>query len=277
LYNKHIAIATAAHLPQGTKDTPNLLTVLHQNDVSAELVIWNDPQVDWKKYDTVFLHCVWDYTTHIAAFRQWISGNVENVSFVNPVELILWNTDKRYLLELQQKGIPLPETSVTTGKELLQTDFYKPIVIKKVVSAGGRGNWLCRTSAEVAAVIAYEQLANEPILAQRYQPAILTNGEYSVVYFAGKLQHVILKLPREGEFRVQSQFGGSEQLVEATKAMHTFGQQVLDALPQPATYARIDFLADEQGQLQLMEVELIEPDLFLRYSPTSYQQLAELL
>lgn len=88
---------------------------------------------------------------------------------------------------------------------------------------------------------------------------------------------MILKLPREGEFRVQSQFGGSEQLVEATQAMHTFGQQVLDALPQPATYARSDFFADEQGQLQLMEVELIEPDLFLRYNLTSYQRLAELL
>jgi hypothetical protein len=276
---KKIAIATSVLFPNGGKDTKTLLATFHQHGLQAELVMWNDQQVDWKQYNTVFLHTTWDYILHVDEFRDWIKELDPYLSFLNPKELILWNMDKRYLLDLQAKGVTLPHTSFfETGSDLLtQKDFLiKPVVIKKVVSAGGRGNWLCRNQTELRQIIERENLIQEPLFVQHYEPSIVTKGEYSAVYLDGILQHIIHKLPREGEYRVQSQYGGTEGLVEPERKMVEFTDSVLTALPAKPKYARVDLIQDEQGIEKLMEVEVIEPDLFLRYKPSSFGRFVDI-
>ncbi|MXQ53055.1 ATP-grasp domain-containing protein [Shimazuella alba] len=276
---KKIAIATSVLFPDGGKDTKTLLATFHRMGCQAELVMWNDQQVNWEQYDIVFLHTTWDYILHVDEFRDWIKELDAYLSFLNPTELILWNMDKRYLLDLQAKGVTLPHTSfVETGSDLFaQKDLLiKPVVIKKLVSAGGRGNWLCHNQTELHQIIERENLTQEPLLVQHYEPSIVTKGEYSAVYLDGILQHIIHKLPRKGEYRVQSQYGGSETLAGPEKKMVEFTDLVLTVLPNKPKYARVDFIQDEQGIVKLMEVEVIEPDLFLRYKPSSFGRFVDL-
>jgi glutathione synthase/RimK-type ligase-like ATP-grasp enzyme len=279
LKNKKIALATSAFLPQGSKDTPLLLKSLQQGGYQAEIVVWNDNAVDWESFDVVFLHTVWDYILHIDDFRDWINRITDNVSFINDADLILWNSDKRYLFDLQAKGVKLPDTAAyEKGSELITNkEISYPIVVKKVVSAGGRGNWLCHDHTALIDVIREQNLLEETILIQNYEPSILTNGEYSSVFFGGEFQHVIHKLPQQGEYRVQSQYGGTERQVQLTPEMLDFNKHVLQALPMHAEYARIDFIQDGAGIYKLMEVELIEPDLFMRYHPLSFGHFVSLI
>lgn len=275
---KKIALVTAKHIPQGAEDTNRLMNHIHDRDWISELVIWNDPKVNWQQYDIVFLHTAWDYILHEDEFRRWIQKLSSYVSFINPTELVLWNIDKRYLFDLQKNGVNLPDTRCfDTGNELLERKNSYPIVIKKVVSAGGRGNWLCHDRKELSAIIQQENLCEQPVLVQNYEPSIMTKGEYSTIYLDNIYQFTILKLPKEGEFRVQSQYGGIEQLVIPDKHMIDFTDNVLAALPSRSKYARVDFILDEQDTAKLMEVELIEPDLFLRYHPVSYERFVDLL
>jgi glutathione synthase/RimK-type ligase-like ATP-grasp enzyme len=244
----------------------------------SELVIWNDPQVNWQQYEKVFLHTAWDYILHVDGFCRWIQQLSSDVSFINPTELILWNMDKRYLFDLKEKGINLPYTlTFDSGLELLERKNQYPVVVKKVVSAGGRGNWLCHNPEELRTIVEQENLYQQPVLLQNYEPSIITKGEYSAVYLDEEYQFTILKLPKEGEFRVQSQYGGTEQLVKADKKIMNFTDSLLSALPSRSKYARVDFIVDEHDIAKLMEIELIEPDLFLRYHPASFQRFADLL
>jgi glutathione synthase/RimK-type ligase-like ATP-grasp enzyme len=275
---KRIVLVTAKHIPQGDKDTSRLMELIRNRGWSADLLIWNDPKVNWEQYDIVFLHTAWDYILHAEEFGKWVQRLSSHVSFVNPADLVLWNMDKRYLFDLQAKGIPLPNTKyVNTGRELLAKEHAYPIVIKKVVSAGGRGNWLCHDRNELFTVLQKENLYEQPLLKQHYEPAIITKGEYSAIYLDNIYQFTILKMPRQGEYRVQAQYGGSEQLVRTEKHLIDFTDNVLASLPSKPKYARVDFILDEQDIAKLMEVELIEPDLFLRYHPISYERFVDLL
>jgi glutathione synthase/RimK-type ligase-like ATP-grasp enzyme len=150
--NRKIALATSFHIPNGGKDANTLIKTIKNRNMQAKLEIWNDDRVDWKQYDIVLLHTPWDYTSHITTFRRWITELKEHVTFINPTELILWNTNKRYLLDLQNKGVNIPDTVVITkGSELLDQGVNEfPIVVKKLVSAGGRGNWLCQNRQDLA-------------------------------------------------------------------------------------------------------------------------------
>ncbi|HET6211998.1 MAG TPA: hypothetical protein VFE14_03890, partial [Micromonosporaceae bacterium] len=150
------------------------------------------------------------------------------------------------------------------------------LVIKTVVSAGGRRAWLAETPEQARAVLLREA-PNEPALVQAYEPAIVDSGEYSAIFLAGELSHAVLKLPQRGEFRVQEHFGGRTEAVQGARWMAEYGRRVLDELPEVPGYARVDFVVDAAGEPKLMELELIEPDLFLRYAPESYSRLADLL
>ncbi len=279
----YVAVATAAKIPNGNNDTAELMRALRDRELTVDLVIWDDPSIYWGNYDFVFLHAVWDYSDKIADFRNWLASIRPKVSFVNPIDLIMWNMDKRYLLDLQKKGITIPRTIAFDSANQVnwadvRSHFHEEqqFVVKSAISAGGRGTWLCSNLDLVKEQIVTQKLEHKPILFQAYESSIETNGEYSAICFDGVLSHMVQKTPKKGEFKVQPQYGGSIKMVSGEQ-WTTFVEQVLHALPVPAKYARIDFLVDQTGEPKLIEVELIEPDLFLRYHPESYKQLVNLL
>jgi glutathione synthase/RimK-type ligase-like ATP-grasp enzyme len=275
---QRVALVTAPTLPEGMEDTRDLLTALREAGAAASLVIWDDENTSWDDFDAILLHSPWDYSMRLGEFTEWLAKVGCDDRLLNSYPLITWNVDKRYLIELRDRGIALPETRVADrGADLAAGQLAGMasgrIVVKPVIGAGGRRTWLC-SSLDEAVSVARAELRDEPVLIQEYEQVVESEGEYSAIYLDGVLSHLVLKVPRPGEFRVQNHYGGRTYPVAAEPWMDSYGRRVLAALPNEPIYGRIDFVIDESGDPKLMEIEVVEPDLFLRYHPESYRHFA---
>lgn len=221
-----------------------------------------------KGYAQVLPLLVWGYHQHTQRwFKACETWAREGVAISNPAKVLAWNTDKQYLLELAEHGVAIP---ATLCKEALDADDIldmfdqtgaDELIIKPAVSAGA---WHTRR------VRRGESLEAPPMrmLVQPYLPTIEVEGETSLLYFGGKLSHVVNKRPVNGDFRVQEEYGGLYTVLEAPPAAAVaLAEQVLAAIGVPLLYARIDMLPDTDGRWLLMEVELIEPDFYLGADP----------
>jgi glutathione synthase/RimK-type ligase-like ATP-grasp enzyme len=278
-----VAVVTATRLPQGMEDTEGLLAALAARGARADLVVWSDPEVAWEDYDRVLLHAPWDYSEHLAAFENWLTLEVGG-RLVNPLSLMRWNTDKRYLCELGARGIPVPATVAITEPVRVRADELAaelgigPLVVKSTVGAGGRRTWLLESASAVQEFLRQDGVqVPGPVLVQEYVPSVRDQGEYSAIQLGGRLSHVVRKVPAAGEFRVQHHYGGTVLTERVQPWMDDFVTKVADSLPQQPSYARIDFVMSERNIPLLMEVEVIEPDLFLRYGDGAYDAFAALL
>ncbi|MGW3493827.1 ATP-grasp domain-containing protein [Streptomyces sp. NPDC001020] len=280
---RSVAVVTATRLPQGMEDTEGLLAALAARGARADLVAWSDPEVAWEDYDRVLLHAPWDYSEHVAAFENWLALKVGD-RLVNPLSLMRWNTDKRYLCELGARGIPVPATVTITEPSQVRAEQLAaelgngPLVVKSTVGAGGRRTWLLESAGAVQEFLHQGGVqVPSPVLVQEYVPSVRGQGEYSAIQLGGRLSHVVRKVPAAGEFRVQHHYGGTVLTECLQPWMEDFATKVVDSLPQQASYARIDFVMSERNIPLLMEVEVIEPDLFLRYGDGAYDAFAALL
>lgn len=184
--------------------------------------------------------------------------------FLNPLSVLRWNTDKRYLLALQDKGVPIVPTILSDAldeaalAEARSAFATRDLVIKPPVSAGSDHTWLLRdgVTCPLAAL-------GETMLVQPLMPAIASEGDYSLFWLAGEFAHAILKRPASGDFRVQGQFGGQSQAVDPPAPARDLALATLQAIDAELLYARIDMVGDGRGGYALMEIELIEPWLSL--------------
>jgi glutathione synthase/RimK-type ligase-like ATP-grasp enzyme len=187
---------------------------------------------------------------------------------VNPVALLRWNSDKAYLTELSAKGVPTVATRMTVA--LTEDDLNEAragfgtdtLVIKPPVSAAADGTFKIGPGESVP-----EAAAGQRMLIQPWMKAITGEGEYSLMFFGGAYSHAIIKRPKAGDFRVQPHLGGTELPCAPPPGGKALARAALDAAPAVAAYARVDMIADGEGQLRIMELELIEPSLWLEHSP----------
>ena len=142
------------------------------------------------------------------------------------------------------------------------------------MGAGGNRTYLVSSPAEAVKLIR-DTMPGEPVLVQQYESAVAASGEYSAMYIGDAISHVVRKRPSAAEFRVQSQHGGTTTPQPTEPWIDDYVRSVIGRLPRRPTYARVDFIADEAGSVKLMEIELAEPDLFLRYDENSFGALAE--
>ena len=228
-------------------------------------------QVTWRAWtDPAPLDCdlvlplmAWGYHRDLARWHEQL-GRWQGTRFLNPLEVLRWNTDKRYLLELERKGVAIVPTRF--HEELGEADLAAAraafgsddLVIKPPVSAGSDHTWLLRVLDPCPA-----DAMGRAMLVQPMMPAIATEGEYSLFWLAGAFAHAIVKRPAEGDFRVQGQFGGQSTAVEPPAAAKALALATLGAIDAELLYARIDMVSDGQGGYCLMEIELIEPWLSL--------------
>lgn len=249
----------------------------HPEDIEAQLILlrglgltfdvqaWTDP-APLDGYRLIVPLVTWGY--HLipdqwqAALERW-----DGLPFANPVPVLRWNTDKSYLMKLQSKGVAVVPTQMTdaltpadlaAARAAFGTDS---LVIKPPVSAGSAGTHLLRDGAGAPA-----SALGQRIMIQPEMPAISSEGEFSLFYFDGVFSHAILKSCATGEFRVQPQFGGQSVEAVAEPAALALAGAALAAAPGPLTYARVDVVRDGAG-FRLMELELIEPFLFLHAAP----------
>lgn len=234
----------------------------------VEQRVWGDPG-DLGGFDLVLPLFAWGYQRDVAAWYALLDQlESEGLPVVNPVSVLRWNSDKAYLAELGVKGVavvPTVEVAALDGTALdaacaaLETD---EVVIKPAISGGADGTHRLKPGVPIPADALGQRRLVQPLM-----PGILTEGEYSLFFFDGRFSHAIVKRPASGDFRVQEQFGGREASCDASAAAQGLAAAALAAAPAPPVYARVDMVGDASGKLHIMELELIEPSLFLHHAP----------
>lgn len=234
----------------------------------VEQRVWTDPG-DLSGYDLVLPLFAWGYQRDVVGWYALLDRLEEaSLPVANPVPVLRWNSDKAYLGELGAKGVAvvptvevdaLDDASLTEAMSELMTD---EVVIKPAISGGADGTHHIVPGAPIPVDAMGRRRLVQPLM-----PGILTEGEYSLFFFAGKFSHAIVKRPASGDFRVQEQFGGREAACEASNDAQALAAQALAAAPAPPVYARVDMVGDALGTLHIMELELIEPSLFLHHAP----------
>ncbi|WP_112237942.1 ATP-grasp domain-containing protein [Kribbella monticola] len=275
---KRIALATSAdHADLHAHDLP-LVAALQTAGLDPVVQVWTDPSVDWSAYDGVLLRSVWDYQTRYLEFTEWL-GQLDKagVPVLNDSDLVRWNGDKRYLLELRERGVAIVPSQVAAGaclREVVAGLSGQEIVIKPTVSASARNTVRgLAGSSELDAAI--DELPADVYLVQPFLPEIQSEGEWSLIYLDGEFSHAVLKRPADGDYRVQDDFGGTAESADPTPAVRAAADAVLAAVDTrtPPVYARVDGVV-AAGRFLLMELELIEPYLFFPQHPPAATQLA---
>jgi glutathione synthase/RimK-type ligase-like ATP-grasp enzyme len=266
-YTHRLAIATSVDEPGIHSDDKHLASSLRGLGVETIACIWNDPAVDWAKFDAVLIRSIWDYFKHYASFKQWLAQLP--VPTINNKELLLWNSDKRYLIDLAKYGVPIIPTQVVSARQLQSALAAMPsreVVIKPTISGTA---W--HTVRGVAGEPSFDQVvAQLPLefdyLVQPYVPEVASDGEWSLLFFDGEYSHAVIKRPKTGDYRVQSDYGGVSLAAEPGAELVARAGRVLEAAAAighaDVAYARIDGVIS-QGQFLLMELEMIEPFLHL--------------
>ena len=275
--SQHVAIATyvsTGAYDSNTVDEDGLLSKLLQElGISHQLLAWSDPDVDWSRFTHVLIKSTWDYFDYYPEFLAWLEQlEALGTSVLNPVATLRWNSSKNYLLELKAKGYPcvagqiLPKGTVISLEELHDAIQADTLVVKPLVSGGAKNTLKISRGAgkEVEQKIA-SLLQEEDFLVQPYIPEIVAVGEYSLIFFNAEFSHAVLKSPAVDDFRVQHYYGGTIQEIKPDSKMLASAQVLVAGFSKDSLYARVDGVVID-GVFHLMELELIEPYLFLGLS-----------
>ncbi len=272
---KNCAFLTLAEPGDYVIDDERVYEPLSDLGWQIEAVPWNRPDVAWEDFDLVVIRSSWDYTQDLDGFVAVLTDIDRRTRLENGLPLVRWNLYKTYLRELEAAGVP---TVPTVWRErlrpgdlqgLFDTIDSEEVVIKPVVGANAEGAYrldaegVRQRASEVEAYYADRALQAQPLAC-----AVLDEGEYSLFYFNGEHSHTILKTPKSKDFRVQEEHGGIIRAVSGDAALRVAGQATLDALEAPPLYLRADFVrSNDGGSYWLMELELVEPSLYLRMDP----------
>ena len=273
---KRIALATSAeHVELHAHDLP-LVDALRAAGLEPVAEVWTDPSVDWSSYDAVLLRSVWDYHERYDEFTEWLAlVDKAGVPVLNDSGLVRWNGDKRYLLELRERGVAIVPSQVAAGaclREVVAGLTGEEIVIKPTVSASAT-HTLRGVAGSPGLDDAMRELPDLVYVVQPFQPEIQTDGEWSLMFVDGGFTHAVVKRPAAGDYRVQEEYGGRATPAEPSPAVLNAARSALEAAGSTPVYARVDGVV-VNGRFLLMELELIEPYLFLPDSPEATQRLA---
>jgi len=278
-----VALVTCAAHPQLSPDDRLLLPALVEAGYEPVPCLWDDVAEPWARHTAVVVRSCWDYHHRPREFHAWLDRLAEvGARVFNPVPLLRWNADKRYLRDLAEAGIEvIPTAWVAEHDESSLADLagargWHHVVVKPSVSATAFETW--RAGPEVTSddEQRFRRLTGErPALVQPYLRDI-ERGELSLVFLGGEYSHAVLKRPRPGDFRVQSDFGGTVEPVRPEEHAVAAASRVLAAAPGATLYARVD-LCLVDGRAQLMELELLEPALFFAHAAGAAARFVEAL
>lgn len=276
-----IAIASCTGYDGHKADEELLREALRARGCEAVSMGWDDPAADWGGFDLCLVKSTWDYNRKYDEFLAW-ARRVEAVTRLrNPADLIAWNSDKTYLRELGERGVrTVPTAWVRRGSEtrLLETldaEGWERAVVKPVVDLGAENLRRVRAGGEEGEAALAAVLQRHDAMVQPFLPSLETRGETSLIYVDGVLTHAVRKRPAPGDFRVQEIWGGSSERTEPAAGEVELAERALAQLDSPPLYARVDVLEDLEGQPCLIELELIEPNLYLDAHPGAADRLAD--
>ena len=286
-----VALVTARAARGLDEDMPPLTAALAAAGAQAQIADWDDPQVDWARFDLVVPRSAWDYAERLPEFLAWAERVARLSTLVNPLPVVRWNTDKHYLGELARAGAPVvPTWYVEPGEDagrtldaLLAAEACRELVVKPAVGAGARDarRHPRAARAEILAHVAPLLAARRSVMLQPYLESVDTRGESALMYIDGRFSHAIRKgaLLPSGAPSTAGLFA-SEEIVARTPGADELAaaDRVLAAAPfARLLYARVDLLRDAAGAPRLLELELTEPSFFLAHAPGSAERFAAAL
>lgn len=236
----------------------------------AEEISWRNEKVNWSDFEAVIVRSTWDYQNDLEKFKI-VLEKINSVSHLeNDLELMRWNMNKNYLFDLEQKGVRIVETiwekkfnSETALKyfEKLNTD---EIIIKPNISANADNTFRLTKEKLYDNISELEKIFEaKEFMVQPFIQNIIDEGEYSLFFFNGKFSHSVLKKPKEKDFRVQEEHGGDIQPITAPAEIVLVAENIIKKLFTIPLYGRVDLVRTKNNEFALMELELIEPSLYL--------------
>lgn len=235
--------------------------------IAVDPLPWTDPG-DLGSFDIVLPLVAWGYQSDP---DRWFAllDRLERakIRVANPVPVLRWNTDKAYLEEVQAAGVPTVPTRLVASLdenslEEARHDFGAELVIKPPISASAYGTHRLGPTDPVPA-----DSLGRTMMVQPFLRSVMAEGEYSLIYFEGAFSHAIIKRAKSGDYRVQPHLGGTELKCDPPESSRRVAEAALAVAPEPPAYARVDLIRLNDGQLGVIELELIEPSFWLQHAP----------
>lgn len=291
-----IALATCNHHPNLADDDVPVLEALRERGIDAVAAVWDDPEMDWSTFDLVVLRSTWDYSTRREEFLNWVKS-VPRV--LNPPSLVEWNTDKAYLRDLADAGVPtIPTIWLDPARNLLARAVHTRMpatgdfVIKPTVSQGSRDTGRYEAGEAHSRGLAIKHAVNllkdgRHVMVQRYLTQVDEVGETTLIFIDGEFSHCVGKgAMLQGPFRPTAGLYKVEEMSdrEATPAERDIADKAIahvskllqeNSDEKTLLYGRVDLVPDDEGNPVVIEVEVAEPALFLNFKADAAGKLAE--
>ena len=268
---------------QNILDEEQLLkAALEKQDLSVDITYWDNSSYSWNETRCILFRTVWDYFKRLEKFLLWLEEIKGQTKLVNSYDLIKWNIDKHYLKDLQGEGIQIVPTffaeknCVQSLDDISTMNNWSDLVIKPAISASAFKTYkILNSDINNKEKLFQELLHQRDMLVQPYINTIEEFGEASLMVFNGNYSHAVLKKAKLGDFRVQDDFGGTVNSYDPTKEEIAFAEKVFQSCKSMPLYGRIDIVWDENRKFYLSELEIIEPELWIRKYPKSAERIAE--
>ena len=259
-----------------------LKSAFESQGLKVDITYWDNPSYEWQQTKSVLFRTVWDYFERFDEFWEWLEQVKTKTRLINSYELIKWNIDKHYLRDLKNNDIQVVPTYFADRgnnislKEIANLNDWKHIVIKPAISASAFNTYkITNDEIEQKEQLFHELLQTHDMLVQPFFPTISELGEASLMVFGGKFTHAILKKAKAGDFRVQDDFGGTVHDYNPTQEEIKFAEKVFQSCTSLPIYGRVDIVWDSNKHIYLSELEIIEPELWIRNRPESANKIAE--
>jgi hypothetical protein len=249
---------------------------------SVETVPWKSADVDWDEYDAVYINTPWDYPDDPDAFLALLEAiDGSKAVLVNDIALVRWTMAKTYLRDLEMRGAAIvPSSWHDAFDRAMLPRFFDAhrtdrIIVKPVVSTNAHDTFLLQRSVSEVVVRKLEDtFASRPFVVQPFMENVQSEGEFSMLYFSKEFSHAILKTPKDGDFRVQEEHGARIVSAKPEAELLETASGLLELVRPMPVYARSDFVRGRDGRFLLMELELIEPSLYLRMDSAAPMRFA---
>jgi glutathione synthase/RimK-type ligase-like ATP-grasp enzyme len=269
-------VAIVSYVSTGTYDSNDidedaiLSALLSELEIPNEIIPWSVTDEDWTRFSYLLVKSVWDYFDFYPQFLQWIADRKsEGTPVLNNLDTIRWNSSKTYLLEIEEKGFPviagklLKKGSHFDGDSIASYSNAVTLVVKPLVSGGSKNTIKIHVDSwQNQSTKINELLEQEDYLIQPFIKEVQEVGEYSLIFFNAKFSHAVLKTPAKEDFRVQHYFGGTVSVIDPSPELMESCQNLVTEFASESLYVRVDGVVID-GLFHLMELEMIEPYLFL--------------
>lgn len=248
----------------------------------VQAVPWTQTAIPWSRFDLVVIRSTWDYPPRVEQFLRALEQIDRETVLANPIETVRWNLSKKYLEQLRAAGVGIVDTQWGRGLDerklhrMAESCGAGEMVIKPTVGANGEDAFrftldgLDRDADRLLPVFSDREFMIQPFMSH-----VLSEGEFSLFFFNGAYSHAILKTPAGDEFRSQEEHGAAVRKIEPEPRLLQRGQKAVDTVSPTPLYARVDFVRDESGDdFSVMEMELIEPSMYLRMDPQAPMRFA---